>query len=85
MNKENLTKVIWNDAISYYNIDEMPNKLTKKETVGELVKEEKGFILLKNPKTKDYNPYSHRGVVEKNQDPTFLFVPRGMIVNTEKI
>ncbi|MEX2410132.1 MAG: hypothetical protein WD607_01965 [Candidatus Paceibacterota bacterium] len=81
MNKVKTIK--WLDAVSYYNLKEMPNKLIEQKTTGEVVEENNDYIVIKDPKTKDYNPNSHRGITEKEKDPTFLFIPKGMIKSVE--
>jgi len=87
MNQNNKkVQVSWEDSIVYYNNnDELPDKLSKMETIGELVKDKKSYIVLKNPKTKNYDAFSHRSVGEYNKDAKYLFIPRGMIKSINKI
>jgi hypothetical protein len=79
MNKEKTIK--WVDAVAYYNLNEMPHKLKEKETIGKVIEENNDFIIIKNPKTKNYNPNNHRGISERQKTPTFLYIPKGMIKN----
>ena len=45
-NKKEKTTVKWWDAVSYYNREEMPGKLFPEVTVGEIVREEKEYIII---------------------------------------
>jgi len=82
MNKGQRVKIRWEDATSYYNLEEIPEELPLQETEGKIIKEKDSFVILKNPKTKNYNSHSHRGINKENKGkkPSFLFIPKGMIV-----
>lgn len=73
-------KIIWNDAVLL-----SPNiktkKLSKMETTGVLLKEEKDFFVISKPKTCNIgNKQKH-----PKKQPAFYFIPKGMIERVENI
>lgn len=83
MNKNNpkKVKILWQDAISYRAGNKVPLSVTPMETVGLLVKEDDHFLLIGVPKTVKRT----NGSTYPDKQPTFYFIPRGMIENIEYI
>jgi hypothetical protein len=84
MRKNNLKKVkiIWHNAVNYkYN--DIISQLTEMETVGEIVKEDKNFFVIKNPIT--YKIISNTKKQQQLKKPTFYAIPKGMIKKIKKI
>ncbi|MEI6296347.1 MAG: hypothetical protein WCO84_01705 [bacterium] len=80
-------KILWNDAVVIYPADRSFSKskntnnakLTKMETNGVLVQDSEEGIIIKDPKT--INIETNKKHPQK--DPTFYFIPKGMIVNMD--
>ena len=80
MKTDNLIKIIWNDAV-LLSPRVKTRKLSKMETTGFLLKEEKDFFIISKPKTRK---------IDTNQkypeaQPTFYFIPKGMVEKVERI
>lgn len=74
-------KVEWRDAV-FYSEGYLPKSLTKMITLGILEKHESDYILIKNPKTfrKDISLYQRiRKIFNLKKQPTYFFIPKGMI------
>ena len=80
MKKKNKIKVVWKDAIVYSSKDKLPTSLPLMETVGFLEKENKTFVIIKDPHTINLkkNTLHPRG-----NKPTFYYIPKGMIQKIE--
>lgn len=80
MNKGQKVKIKWTDASVFY-----PKKkdvaLSRMETVGFIEKDETDYLVIKNPKTINFLTNKKH----PEQDPTFYFIPKGMIEVVEKI
>lgn len=81
--KDAKVRVWWQDALLYST--GTPHKMNLRPspmiTEGILLKDEKEGVVIKDPKT----VHENNEPVHHTQPPTFLFVPRGMIVKIEKI
>ncbi|MCX6788840.1 MAG: hypothetical protein NTZ36_03095 [Candidatus Jorgensenbacteria bacterium] len=83
-NKEGLrVKVSWRDAMIYSaktkNVESIVPALMI--TVGTLLKDEEEGIVIKDP----FTVRAEDGVVPHKENPTFLYVPSGMIVMIEEL
>lgn len=83
INKEKI-KIYWDDAVIYKNITIEP-LLSKRITIGEFVKKDKNYIVVKNPTTSMYDIKTKKYIqIYKDNKQTFFYVPNGMIVKIEK-
>lgn len=86
LKKNKLVKIYWNDAIIYGKSSDLKLNLQKKITEGELVKESKDFLIIKDPITVNYDIDLKRYVpFVKKRKITFFFIPTGMINKKELI
>jgi len=79
-------RVYWDDAVIYKkNHGEPFPRPTKMLTYGELVKETKDYLIISHPLAEQYDkklgefvprPFSRR---DRDEDPTFIYIPKGMI------
>lgn len=79
-------KILWLDAVKYAGSSQNNTSLVPVEmlTRGVFVKEDDDGIVVKNP----YSVYRKNGKRSKKEigkNPTFLFIPNGMIEKIEKI
>lgn len=83
MNKNNLRKVriVWQDAISYRTGDKIPHSISIFETIGLLAKEDGDYVVIEKPITIN----TRTGINYPDKQPTFYFIPRGMIEKIEYI
>jgi len=79
--KNNLKRVriTWHDAISYRTGDKIPLSISTFETTGLLAKEHSDYIVIAKPIT--INIRTDKNYPDKQ--PTFYFIPRGMIEKIE--
>lgn len=78
--KNKKIRILWNDAV-LYGPKKMVEKLTPLETIGILEKEDEDFLIIKSPKTiRRTDDTSH-----PEKQPTFYFIPRGMIEKIEPV
>lgn len=75
-----IIRVQWNDAVLYSPKNRV-TELTPMETTGILEREEEHFIIIRNPKTVRRTD----GTSHPDKQPTFYFIPRGMIEKIERI
>lgn len=74
MNKGQKVKIKWTDA-STFSPKRKDIALSPMETVGIVERDEKDYLIIKDPKTINLlTNKKHPG-----QDPTFYFIPKGMI------
>lgn len=81
MNKNNskMVKILWQDAISYRTGDRIPHSISILETAGLLAKEDDNYVIIEKPVT--INTQTGKNYPDKQ--PTFYFIPRGMIEKIE--
>lgn len=78
--KNKKIRILWSDAV-LYGPKKMTEKLTPLETIGILEKEDEDFVVIRSPKTiRRADNTSH-----PDKQPTFYFIPRGMIEKIEPI
>lgn len=80
-------KVFWDDAIiySYKSIKKDGRSLSKKITIGNLIKETSKYIIIKSPTVLTFNDTKKIYMQKENSDYSFFFIPKGMIKKIEYI
>lgn len=80
-----ITEVLWFDAVKYAGSSEENKSLrpTPMRTRGVLIEENADGVIIKNPYSV-YRKSGDRSKKEIEKEPTFLFIPRGMIEKIEK-
>lgn len=68
--------VFWEDAV-LFSFDK-PKTLPLKAHKGIILKEDKNFLIIKNPKEIIYS--RNKLLINKKFSPSFLFLPKGMIL-----
>ena len=84
--EKKIIRIFWEDAVIYDKASSFKLDLHKRITEGELFKEEKDFIIIKDPTTMDYNRdlKQYAPFITKRKI-TFFFIPTGMINKKELI
>jgi len=73
-------RVLWHDAILYGPKNRVV-RLTPMETIGFLEREDEHFVIIRDPKTTQCT----HGTAHPEKQPTFYFIPHGMIKKIEKV
>lgn len=76
MKRTKTIEIVWHDAIIFQGTP--PARLSLEVTEGVFVKEDGGFVIVKNPRTKKFRRSAGRFVADRRK-PTYFFIPRGMI------
>jgi len=77
--KNKIVDVVWDDARLYSFNSKTKECLTPTECFGELIKENKEFVILKNCKQFVYN-WKDKNFTFKRKS-NFFYIPKGMIKN----
>ena len=79
-------KIYWDDAVIYGKFFDPKLNLQKKITEGKLFKEDKDFLIIKDPITMNYDTGLERYVpIATKTKITFFFIPTGMISKKELV
>jgi len=79
-------KIKWEDTTPYYK-GEAPTNLLRVETVGEVVKDNKDYIVLKNFKNNNFKSYYYKGfnIKDNISKPKFVVIPKSVIKDIKKV
>ena len=77
--KKDLISIIWSDARLYHFKRKEKESLTKTKCIGELVEDNKEFIILKKCQQLVFNKDKNKYILKRKAN--FFFIPKGMIMN----
>jgi hypothetical protein len=80
MSNKQKVRVFWEDAVFYGTHDAIPDALSQMETIGFIERETDEYLIIKDPITLNLKKNINH---PKEGNPTFYFIPRGMIIKTE--
>ena len=79
-NQKRKIKIVWLDAVGY-NFRHTPSDISRMETIGFLEKENKEYVIIKDPLTRNILTNAKH----PKEQPTFYIIPKSSIESLEDL